>query len=147
MAQQDGEGVVLPLKSRHITQDSYAALQPDTAPLPLFIYGCLLIPDNLYTATGFHTPVADLTPNTIAGILRGYRRHALRELPFPAIIPNANSDGFVAGALVLGLNKEERESVDGFEAGLYNLVEVDVEIQLVVGEELRTRIVRAETYV
>ncbi|KAI9767925.1 MAG: hypothetical protein M1840_005418 [Geoglossum simile] len=151
---EDGLPVVLPLENHYFTPGSYLALQPATAPHPLFIYGSLLIVDNLHMATGSYTPVVDLAHNTTAGVLRGYRRHALRGASFPAIVPNAASDPnassdstLVAGALVLGLNEEERESVDGFEAGLYDLVEVDVEIRLAIGGVLRTEVVRAETYV
>ncbi|KAI9867241.1 MAG: hypothetical protein M1813_009519 [Trichoglossum hirsutum] len=146
---------VLPLKDRYFTLDQYSALQSATAlstPLPLFIYGSLLIPHNLYCATGFHTPMIDLINNTTAGKLFGYSRHALRGASFPAIIPNEADDSFVTGALVLGLNEEEKESVEEFEAGLYDLVEVKVEINIVVGETssgslLKTESVRAETYV
>ena len=53
---------------------------------------------------------------------------------------------------MLGLNEKEKQSVESFEGGMYDLVEVDVEIEMVVekmpeGWLLKTEIMRAETYV
>jgi gamma-glutamylcyclotransferase (GGCT)/AIG2-like uncharacterized protein YtfP len=146
---KDDFSIVLPLKHHHLTREQYLALQPTTS-LPLFVYGSLLIPHILHNVTSSQTPMVTLMNNTTEATLYGYRRHALRDAAFPAIIPNENH--FVVGALVLGLNDEEKQAIDNFESGLYDKVEVDVEIEMVIEEMpggwlLKTEIVKAEAYV
>ncbi|KAH0544896.1 hypothetical protein FGG08_000976 [Glutinoglossum americanum] len=146
---EDDFSIVLPMKHHHMTPDQYRTIQP-TNSLPLFIYGSLLLPHILHSATGEETPMIELVKNTTGATLHGYRRHAIANASFPAIVPNASHS--VSGALVLGLSDEERESVKSFESGMYDRVTVDVEIEMVAGDVpegwlLKTETVKAETYV
>jgi len=94
--------------------------------------------------------MVDLMHYATGATLYGYCRHALRDVMFPAIVPNP--EGIVSGAVVVGLSDEEKEAIKRFEGGMYDRVEVDVEVELAIEEErgyvaMKTEILKAETYV
>ncbi|KAI9773546.1 MAG: hypothetical protein M1840_006819 [Geoglossum simile] len=143
--------IVLPYGYVKFTKEEIHQLHPPASSnRPLFIYGSLLIPHILHRASGYETPMIDLMHCATGATLYGYRRHALRDVIFPAIVPNP--EGIASGAVVVGLSDEEKEAVKQFEGRIYDRVEVDVEVELVAEGErgclmTKTEIVKAETYV
>jgi Gamma-glutamyl cyclotransferase, AIG2-like len=143
--------IVLPYEYVKFTKEQIHQLHPPASSnRPLFIYGSLLIPHILHRASGYETPMVDLMHYATGATLYGYCRHALRDVIFPAIVPNA--EGIVSGAVVVGLSDEEKEAVKQFEGGMYDRVEVDVEVELAVEERsgyvmVKTEILKADTYV
>jgi gamma-glutamylcyclotransferase (GGCT)/AIG2-like uncharacterized protein YtfP len=79
-----------------------------TAP-PLFVYGSLIVTDVLEAVLG---RVPAHRPAHVAG----WRRAALRERPFPGLVPGAGS---VDGIVLTDLTARERDLLDAFEGPMY----------------------------
>lgn len=88
--------------------------QPDA----LFAYGSLTFPEVLEVLLG---RVPALTPATA----RGWRIAALRDRPFPVLVP---AEGVASGILVTGLTSAEWRILDAFEAPSYELRVLDLDI-------------------
>ncbi|KAI9776268.1 MAG: hypothetical protein M1839_000502 [Geoglossum umbratile] len=143
--------IVLPYGYVKFTKEEFHQFHPPTSSnRPLFVYGSLLIPHLLQSASGYETSMIDLMHKATGATLYGYRRHALSNVIFPAIVPNP--EGIVSGAVVVGLSDEEKEAVKRFEGEMYDKVEVEVEVEMAIGEEfgalvMKTETVKADTYV
>ncbi|MFD8495924.1 gamma-glutamylcyclotransferase family protein [Amycolatopsis sp. NPDC059657] len=90
------------------------ANQPDE----LFAYGSLTFPEVLDVLLG-------RVPECVPATAPGWRIAALRERPFPVLVPG---EGVAEGVLVIGLTSAEWQVVDAFEAPSYELRELDLDI-------------------
>lgn len=83
----------------------------------LFVYGSLLFPELVEKLTGKRF-------NSVPAILQGYRRLAIKECDYPAIITEAASE--VKGILLLNVDKESMRLLTFYEGRDY--VESNVEV-------------------
>lgn len=88
----------------------------------LFAYGTLLVPEVFERVVG-------RAIESRAALLRGYVRHSLRALPYPAIVARQGSE--VAGAVYAGVDEDELRRLDAYEGELYDRRGVE----LCVGDE------------
>jgi gamma-glutamylcyclotransferase (GGCT)/AIG2-like uncharacterized protein YtfP len=84
----------------------------------LFAYGSLTFPEVLEVVLG---RVPALVPATASG----WRIAALRDRPFPVLVPG---DGVARGVLITGLTRTEWQVLDAFEAPSYELRKIDLDI-------------------
>lgn len=90
-----------------------------TAPVSLFAYGTLQLPDVLHAVVGQRWPGEP-------ALLVGYGRYRLRGKPYPAIV--AEPAGNVAGLLYGGVGTEELALLDSYEGELYERRTVTVRV-------------------
>lgn len=88
--------------------------QPDV----LFAYGTLTFPEVLEVLLG-------RVPELVEAKASGWRVAALRDRPFPVLVP---AEGVVEGVLVTGLTSAEWQMVDAFEAPSYELRELVLDV-------------------
>jgi gamma-glutamylcyclotransferase (GGCT)/AIG2-like uncharacterized protein YtfP len=98
--------------------------------LSLFTYGTLQVPEVMHAVTGKSFP-------TIDAVLNGYRRYAVRNEVYPAIIAEAGAS--VCGRLYTGLDQSSINLLDDFEDQIYSRCERDV--------TTRENIIKAQVYV
>jgi hypothetical protein len=92
-----------------------------------FVYGVLTIP----TALKYHISMdqsVDISKNMTQATLFGYQLYTVTEGGVPVIAQSSNPQASVEGMLIFDLNEAQRNAVYEFEAGLMELVSVDVEI-------------------
>ncbi|MCJ1379694.1 hypothetical protein MMC17_002796 [Xylographa soralifera] len=128
---------------------------------PLFVYGSLMFPSQIAHILSDSESADQIASQTTPAILYDHERLAVRDAPFPALVKSAavymrDIRTEVDGLLVFDLTDSQRKDLDDYEAGLYNLMPVEVWVE-VVGEggsreegkvERKKRtMVNAETYV
>ena len=91
----------------------------------LFVYGTLMNPEVLLAVTGRQF-------DAFSAVLKGYRRVAVIDQLYPAILPDKN--GVVTGQLITGLTNEDQRLLDQFEGDYYQAEHVKV--SLVDGEKV-----------
>lgn len=84
----------------------------------LFVYGTLLFPEILQKITGKNFGSGEAT-------LPGYRRHAVKNCDYPAIIQNKNEK--VEGKLILNVDDESMKLLSDYEGEEYKKAEVEVQ--------------------
>jgi len=94
---------------------------------PRFVYGVLMLP----TALKYYVDAdqsMEIAQNMTQATLFGYQLYAFAESSPPVIAPSSNPQASVEGMLVFNLNEAQRNAIYQFEAGLMDLVSVEVEI-------------------
>lgn len=168
-------GIILPRAyafalSNYLTPEklsNYSSSNANTP--PLFVYGSLMLPSLLARIINSPLSPSELALQMTPAVLHGYARHAVRDADYPAVVadPPLTSTSTesaavpptvpsaVVGFLVFGLTPSQRQHIDNFESGLYDLTAVKADIEVVVdrvGErteltELVVEEVEAEVYV
>jgi len=87
-------------------------------PDALFAYGSLTFPEVLEVLLG-------RVPAAVPATAPGWRIAALRDRPFPVLVPGA---GVAVGVLLTDLTSTEWRIVDAFEARSYELREIDLDV-------------------
>jgi gamma-glutamylcyclotransferase (GGCT)/AIG2-like uncharacterized protein YtfP len=83
----------------------------------LFVYGTLLFPEILKKIVGREY-------NSVKAVLKDYRRFAVKDFDYPAIIEQKN--GMVNGNLILNVDDVAMNVLSGFEGNEYVKREVEV---------------------
>lgn len=83
----------------------------------LFVYGTLLFPEILNKITGREH-------HSVKAVLKDYRRFAVKDCDYPAIIEQKN--GMVIGNLILNVDDVAMNLLSGFEGDEYVKREVEV---------------------
>ncbi|MDX8053967.1 gamma-glutamylcyclotransferase family protein [Lentzea sp. BCCO 10_0798] len=96
------------------TEGNRLSCRPDV----LFAYGSLTFPEVLQVLLG-------RVPELVTAKASGWRIAALRDRPFPVLVPG---DGAAEGVLILGLTHDEWRILDAFEAPSYELRELDLDV-------------------
>ncbi|KAI9930484.1 hypothetical protein ASPWEDRAFT_171112 [Aspergillus wentii DTO 134E9] len=105
---------------------------------PRFVYGILMLPTILKYYIDMD-PAVNIHKNMIQATLTGYKLHQFAESGTPVITPSSDPQATVKGVLIFGLNEHQRNSIYELEAGLMNLVNVQVEISQKDTRNLRSR--------
>ena len=126
---------------------------------PIFVYGSLMLPSLLVGVINRSSPSSDSDSDRVIAsqmtpaVLQDYVRLPVRHVHYPAVIPcqrlgqgqssigdgdGGKGKGKVEGFLVFGLTPREKLRIDRYEAGLYTLEEVCVEVE-VLREEGETK--------
>lgn len=83
--------------------------------------------------------------------LYGFERRAVKYAAYPAVIASKTEGAFVDGFLMFGLNDYERQKIDWYESGLYNLTTVPAVIQILENNDkepaTQKEVVDAQVYV
>ncbi|MEM7394906.1 MAG: gamma-glutamylcyclotransferase family protein, partial [Verrucomicrobiota bacterium] len=85
----------------------------------LFAYGTLMCEETLRDVTG-------KTMTRVKATLHGYRRMAVKDAPYPAVVPEANH--WVEGVLYRDVPPEVWAELDHYEGEIYSRESVDVEL-------------------
>jgi hypothetical protein len=94
---------------------------------PRFVYGALMLP----TALKYYIDMdqsMEMALNMTQATLSGYQLYTFAKSSPPVIAPSSNPRASVEGMLVFNLNDAQRNAIYQFEAGLMDLVSVEVEI-------------------
>lgn len=94
---------------------------------PRFVYGPLMLPTVLKYYIHMDQDI-DISRNMTQATLYGYRLCKFAESSPPAIVPSADPRSMVKGMLIFDLDKDQRNSIYDFEAGLTDLCSVEVDI-------------------
>ena len=95
----------------------------------LFVYGTLMFDAVLVT-------LLKRLPKSHPARLKGYRRFAIRDRVYPAIVPEAGSS--VCGLVLLGLTAEERRILDEFEDEDYIKTPLTVHVHAALANAIDT---------
>ncbi|MCJ1288563.1 hypothetical protein MMC34_000091 [Xylographa carneopallida] len=131
----------LPATYLHALANRFSSTQPTDltvakrAKNPLFVYGSLIFPSQIALVIGATDSAEQIASLMTPATLRGYERLALRDTSFPAVAKAAVTDSLesvpeVDGLLFFGLTNGQRESLERYEAGLYDLVSVVVGVEV-----------------
>jgi gamma-glutamylcyclotransferase (GGCT)/AIG2-like uncharacterized protein YtfP len=97
-----------------VTAGNRLTCQPDV----LFAYGSLTFPEVLEVLLG-------RVPALVRATATGWRVAALRDRPFPVLVP---AEGAAAGVLLSGLTSAEWRVLDAFEAPSYELRKINLDV-------------------
>ena len=103
---------------------------------PLFFYGSLMLPSIIARVIGNQQLAPQLSSQMTPATLYGHERCAVCYADYPAVVPVTANDCStlvpkVEGMLVFALTAEQRFALHCYESGLYNLTEVEVEVEAV----------------
>lgn len=101
----------------------------------LFAYGTLMCDDIMREVAGF-------LPIQVPGILKGYRRWAVRDAPYPALV--TDQEGHVEGVVYWNVPPSAWERLDRFEGEMYDLRAVEIELKDGTTLPAATYVVRPE---
>lgn len=104
----------------------------------VFVYGSLMLPNLAVRRLKDSVTEADeldLAQRMTPATLKRFRRHAVRDMVFPAIIDCDGEQDIVEGMVIFGLTGEELGRLDRFEAGLFARIEVSITIDLQDGTQ------------
>ena len=103
---------------------------------PIFVYGTLMLPTTVARIiydrerNASHRDAMAIADKMTPAILNKHERLAVRGAAFPAIVPSTSLEHTVTGLVILGLTPEQRGYIDWYEAGLYNLENAKVEVNV-----------------
>ena len=69
-------------------------------------------------------------------ILRGYKRHAVRGAPWPALLPSADPTEETMGMLLFGVPEPQRQRLHAFQNDMFDLSRATVELELKDGSKM-----------
>ena len=94
--------------------------------MPFFFYGAQMFPSIILTTTGLQKSHLETIRGMTPGLVRGFKRHAIRDRAYPAVIRSNTADDSVAGMVVFGIPDKSRQSIHDFQGGSYQLRRVEV---------------------
>jgi len=104
-------------------------------PLPYFFSGSFVFPAALRSVTHGRT-LSQVAESMTPAVLRGFKRHAVRGMSWPAMLPSTDPEDEVHGMMVFGMLDSQRKAIHTFEGGMFDLRRVKVEVELVGGETI-----------
>lgn len=119
--------------NNRISRDQFLQLRKGALPFkksaPLLSIGAFLFPGTIRAVTE-RMSLRDIAQNMTPAVLRGYQRRTVKGAAYPALIPSSDPNVETTGMIIFGLNGADREAMDGFQGGMYDLSRVTVEIEL-----------------
>jgi len=100
--------------------------------LPYFFAGAFMFPATIRAVTN-GTTVQGIISSMTAATLRGYKLHAVKGGPWPALSPSNDPRDEVTGMAVFGLHDSQRQSIHRFYGGMFDFKRAIIEIEMFEG--------------
>ena len=118
-------------------EDIYADLRlAFSSTRPFFFIGSYMFPATIRLKTS-GTRLRSIAQNMTPAILRGYNRHAVFGVDWPALAPSLRETDSVRGMAVFGLHDSQRKGIHSFQGGMFDLKKDIVEIELSDGSSMK----------
>lgn len=100
--------------------------------LPYFFAGAFMFPSTIRAVTN-GTTLQGIISSMTAATLRGYKRHAVKGGPWPALSPSNDPRDEVTGMAVFGLHDSQRQSIHRFQGGMFDFKRAIIEVEMFEG--------------
>ncbi|KAF2497802.1 hypothetical protein BU16DRAFT_606525 [Lophium mytilinum] len=101
-------------------------------PLPYFFAGSFIFPAALRAVTHGRI-LRQVAESMTPAVVRSFKRHAVRGMSWPAMLPSTSPEDAVEGMLVFGMLDSQRKALHAFQGSMFDLRRVKVEVELVGG--------------